>query len=134
MPRRMGARYEQQPTRLEMKKLLLTGVAALFLATGTAHANIFIAAAPQGRARLPSREPFPFRDRAAAARPLHLGGRALPRGAVRTCQALRRTRGGGQPSRRDAERAAPPGRCAYERRGRPRGHGCKAADVRYPTS
>jgi len=27
-----GARYERQPSRLEMKKLLLTGVAALFLA------------------------------------------------------------------------------------------------------
>jgi hypothetical protein len=33
-----GARYEQQPSRLEVKKLLLTGIAALFLATGTAHA------------------------------------------------------------------------------------------------
>src|SRR5262249_49514857 len=37
-PRRMGARYERQPSRLEMKKLLLTGIAALLLATGTAHA------------------------------------------------------------------------------------------------
>ena len=27
-----GARYERQPSRLEMKKLLLAGVAALFLA------------------------------------------------------------------------------------------------------
>jgi len=33
----MGARCERQPSRLEMKKLLLTGVAALFLAAGAAH-------------------------------------------------------------------------------------------------
>src|SRR5262249_20043934 len=40
IPRRMGARCERQPSRLEMKKLLLTGVAALFLATGgPAHAQ-----------------------------------------------------------------------------------------------
>jgi len=32
MPRLMGARCERQPSRLEMKKLFLTGVAALFLA------------------------------------------------------------------------------------------------------
>src|SRR5262245_16420673 len=31
MPRRMGARCERQPSRLEMKKLLLSGVAALSL-------------------------------------------------------------------------------------------------------
>jgi hypothetical protein len=31
-----GARYERQPSRLEMKKLLLAGIAALVLATGAA--------------------------------------------------------------------------------------------------
>ena len=30
-----GARYERQPSRLEMKKLFLTGIAMMFLATGT---------------------------------------------------------------------------------------------------
>src|SRR5262249_10265488 len=39
MPRQMGARCERQPSRLEMKKLLLTGIAALFQATGAAHAT-----------------------------------------------------------------------------------------------
>src|SRR5262249_37266842 len=39
MPRRIGARYERQPSRLEMKKLLLSSVATLFLATGVAHAT-----------------------------------------------------------------------------------------------
>jgi len=33
------AQYEQQPTRPKMKKLFLTSIAALFLATGTAHAD-----------------------------------------------------------------------------------------------
>jgi len=39
MPRRIGARCERQPSRVEVKKLFLSGVAALFLATGTAHAE-----------------------------------------------------------------------------------------------
>ena len=34
----MGARCERQPSRLEMKKLFLIGIAALLLATGAAHA------------------------------------------------------------------------------------------------
>src|SRR5262252_3476095 len=37
MPRRMGARCERQPSRLEMKKLLLTGIAVL-LAISAAYA------------------------------------------------------------------------------------------------
>jgi hypothetical protein len=37
MPRRMGARYERQPSRLEMKKLLITGIAVL-LAISAAYA------------------------------------------------------------------------------------------------
>jgi len=39
MPRRIGTRRERQPSRLEMKKLFLAGVAALFLATGAATAQ-----------------------------------------------------------------------------------------------
>jgi len=41
MPRLMGARCERQKSRPEMKKLLLTGVATLLLATGTAQAGKF---------------------------------------------------------------------------------------------
>jgi hypothetical protein len=37
MPRRMGARCERQPSRLEMKKLFLTGIAVL-LAISAAYA------------------------------------------------------------------------------------------------
>src|SRR6516162_3333366 len=37
MPRRIGARYERQPSRLEMKKLLITGIAVL-LAISAAYA------------------------------------------------------------------------------------------------
>src|SRR6516225_6184266 len=37
MPRRMGARYERQASRLEMKKLLITGIAVL-LAISAAYA------------------------------------------------------------------------------------------------
>jgi hypothetical protein len=35
-----GARYERQPSRLEMKKLLLTGIAVLLMATSAAHAEV----------------------------------------------------------------------------------------------
>ena len=39
MPRRMGARCERQPSRLEMKKLFLTGVAALSVFSASAQAR-----------------------------------------------------------------------------------------------
>jgi len=40
MPRRMGARYERQPSRLEMKKLFLIGSIALsVLSASAAHAS-----------------------------------------------------------------------------------------------
>src|SRR5262249_53040437 len=40
MPRRMGVRYERQPSRLEMKELFLTSVAALAIASSTANAQL----------------------------------------------------------------------------------------------
>src|SRR5262249_34618618 len=40
MPGRMGARCERQPSRLEMKKLFLTGVAALAIASSLANAQL----------------------------------------------------------------------------------------------
>src|SRR5262245_63650706 len=57
MPRRMGARYERQPSRLEMKKPLLVGVTALFLVAGTAHATEYQGNLPKPVQKLPAYPP-----------------------------------------------------------------------------